>query len=51
MKKKKVLFFGAGVLGSVYAAKMYDAGIDVTVVARGKRLKDIKEPWYCSRAI
>ncbi|WP_241080673.1 ketopantoate reductase family protein [Natranaerofaba carboxydovora] len=36
-KKMKVLFFGAGVLGSLYAAKMKEAGLDVTIVARGNR--------------
>ncbi len=39
----KYLFFGAGVLGSVYAAKLHEAGVDVTVVARDKRFADIKE--------
>lgn len=39
----KFLIFGAGVIGSVYAAKLKEAGIDVTVVARGKRLEDISK--------
>ena len=43
MKKLKILFFGAGVLGSVYAAKMHEAGLDVTIVARGQRFEDIRE--------
>ncbi len=38
----KILFFGAGVLGSLYAARLHEAGIDVALVARGKRLEDIK---------
>jgi len=42
MKKMKYVFFGAGVLGSVYAAKLHETGADVTVVARSKRLEDIK---------
>lgn len=40
---KKYLIFGAGVLGSVYAAKFQQAGADVTILARGKRFEDIKK--------
>lgn len=43
MKKQKVLFFGAGVLGSLYAARLHEAGSDVTILARGERFKDIKK--------
>ena len=43
MTDMRVLFFGAGVLGSVYAAKMQEAGAHVTVLARGQRLVDIRE--------
>ncbi len=43
MKKKKVLFFGAGVLGSLYAARLHEAGNDVTLVARGSRYEDLKK--------
>lgn len=39
----KVLFFGAGVLGSLYAAKLHDSGIETALVARGRRYQDIKE--------
>ncbi len=45
-KSKKVLVFGAGVLGSLYALMLRKAGNDVTVVARGSRYDDI-----CSRGI
>jgi 2-dehydropantoate 2-reductase len=31
------------VLGSVYAARLHEAGSDVTVLARGRRLADIRE--------
>ncbi len=41
MKDMKVLIFGAGVLGSLYAAKLHEAGTDVTLVARGKRYEDL----------
>ena len=37
----KILIFGAGVIGSVYGAKLKEAGHDVTVVARGQRLRDL----------
>ncbi len=43
MKKMKFLFFGAGVLGSLYAARLHEAGTDVTLVARGSRFEDIKK--------
>jgi len=40
---KKLLFFGAGVLGSLYAARLKQSGQDVTLLARNTRLRDIKE--------
>ena len=39
----KILFYGAGVMGSLYAARLKESGQDVSVLARGKRLKDIRE--------
>ncbi len=39
----KMLFFGAGVLGSLYAARCRDAGHDVAILARGQRLADLRE--------
>ncbi len=41
MKDMKVLIFGAGVLGSLYAALLHEAGSDVTLVARGSRYKGL----------
>ncbi|MFX1537507.1 MAG: ketopantoate reductase family protein [Promethearchaeota archaeon] len=38
----KILVYGAGVLGSLYAAKLYEAGEEVYLLARGKRLEDIR---------
>ncbi len=38
----RILIYGAGVIGSLYAAKLCDAGTDVTVYARGKRLEDLQ---------
>ena len=37
-----ILVFGAGVLGSLYAARLKEAGHNVTVLARGQRLADIQ---------
>ncbi len=39
----KTLFFGAGPLGSVYAHLLHQAGVDVTVLARGERHDWLKE--------
>ncbi len=38
----RILVIGAGVIGSVYAGLLADAGHDVTVVARGGRLDDLR---------
>jgi 2-dehydropantoate 2-reductase len=40
--KERVLVFGAGVIGSVYAVRLSKAGFDVTVSARGERLEAIR---------
>jgi 2-dehydropantoate 2-reductase len=39
----RILVFGAGVIGSVYAIKFIKAGIDVTVFARSEKFKALKE--------
>ncbi len=39
----KILVFGAGVLGSLYAARLAKSGEDVTILARGERLEQIRE--------
>ena len=39
----KTLVFGAGPLGSLMAARFHEAGQDVTLLARGQRLEDLKE--------
>lgn len=39
----RILVFGAGVLGSLYAARLKEAGQDVTVLARGARLEQVRE--------
>jgi 2-dehydropantoate 2-reductase len=43
MKKNRILIFGAGVIGSIYAGKLSLSGQDVTILARNKRLNDLKE--------
>ncbi len=39
----RILIYGAGVLGSVYGAHLREGGHDVTVLARGQRLDDIRK--------
>lgn len=39
----KILFYGAGVIGCVYATMLHEVGYDVTLMARGKRYHDLKE--------
>ena len=38
----RILVFGAGVIGSVYAGKLRQAGHEVVLVARGRRLSDLR---------
>jgi len=39
----KILVYGAGVLGSLYAVRLQQAGQDVTILARGQRFQDIEK--------
>ena len=39
----KILILGAGVLGSVYSARLQESGQQVSILARGKRLDDIRK--------
>ncbi|QDT99970.1 ketopantoate reductase family protein [Gimesia aquarii] len=39
----RILVYGAGNIGSLYAALLKEAGEDVSLLARGKRLDDIRE--------
>ncbi len=39
----RVLVYGAGPLGSVFAAKMQESGHEVSLLARGQRLADLRE--------
>lgn len=43
MTNTRVLIFGAGVIGSLFAARFIESGFDVTVLARGERLRDLQE--------
>ena len=38
----RVLIYGAGVIGSLYAALISEAGADVSLYARGNRLKELQ---------
>jgi 2-dehydropantoate 2-reductase len=38
-----ILVYGAGVIGSLYAARLQEAGQNVSILARGQRLNDIRE--------
>ena len=42
IKNTRILVIGAGVNGSVIASGLYHAGIDVTVLARGKRYEQVR---------
>ena len=39
----RILIYGAGVIGCLYAALFAQAGIDTTVYARGQRLAMFRE--------
>ena len=40
---RRVLVYGAGVQGGLYAARLHQAGLDVSLLARGRRLADLRE--------
>ncbi|WP_373788296.1 ketopantoate reductase family protein [Jeotgalibaca porci] len=39
----RILIYGAGVIGSIFAGKLAASGEDVTVLARGKRLEELRQ--------
>ncbi|MBJ9992879.1 MULTISPECIES: ketopantoate reductase family protein [Paenibacillus] len=41
--KKRLLVFGAGIVGSIYALRFAQSGLDVTLLARGKRLEALQK--------
>lgn len=38
----KILFYGAGVIGQIYAAKLFEIGIETTLLARGENYQNLK---------
>ncbi|MFF2014663.1 ketopantoate reductase family protein [Paenibacillus sp. NPDC058177] len=42
-KQDRILIFGAGVIGSMYAIKLIEAGFDVSLFAHSNRFKSLKE--------
>jgi 2-dehydropantoate 2-reductase len=42
-KKPSFLIYGSGVIGSIFAGKLLEAGFDITMLARGKRFKELSE--------
>jgi len=42
MKKRSILIYGAGAIGSIYAVVLSNAGYDVTVYARSARLQSLQ---------
>ncbi len=42
MRQNRLLIFGAGVIGSLYALRFAQSGLDVTLLARGKRLDTLQ---------
>lgn len=43
IKQCRILIFGAGVIGSIYAIKFMEAGFDVTMFARSNRFTALRE--------
>ena len=39
----RILIFGAGVIGSLYGTLLADAGYDVSIYARGRRLESLTQ--------
>jgi len=42
-KQERILIFGAGVIGSMYAIKLIEAGFDVSLFAHSNRYKSLRE--------
>ncbi len=46
----RILVFGAGPLGSLMAARLYQSGQDVTLLARNQRLTDLQKYGICLKS-
>lgn len=46
----RILVFGAGPLGSLLAARLHQGGQDVSLLARGQRLLELKEHGICLKS-
>jgi 2-dehydropantoate 2-reductase len=51
LKDKRILVFGAGVIGSLYAGKLTLSGHNVTLLARNKRLDELREKGLLLKSI
>lgn len=38
----KILFYGAGVIGQIYATKLFESGVNITLLARGETYERLK---------
>jgi ketopantoate reductase len=47
----KILIYGAGVIGQIYAARLHEVGHDVTVLARHRTLETLARARYEARDI
>jgi 2-dehydropantoate 2-reductase len=47
----KILIYGAGVIGSIFAGKLAQKGYDITVLARNNRYKEIEDNGIISLSI
>lgn len=43
MKNTKILIYGSGAIGSIFGCKLALSGVDITMLARGKRLEELKK--------
>ncbi|WP_010233687.1 ketopantoate reductase family protein [Clostridium arbusti] len=43
MKNVRILIYGAGAIGSIFGGKLAFSGVDITMLARGKRFEELKK--------
>lgn len=39
----KILILGAGIIGKIYASRLFESGADITLLARGENYETIKQ--------